>query len=381
METKAAKESSAFRKKVAALREAMRRDGLSGLLFYSSGQLSMLEVNAVLWISGVLPMGPHTGVFLGASGEASILVSLPWDVGRVKEKTWIEDVRVVDRFAEGVAELLRRGGIKGELGIAGWSFMPAAVYQGLEAIPDIRLRPADKLLNTLARFPGEEARGAIGRAAEMADIGFAAILEKARVGMPEHELAAEVEYAMRSQGAEDNFGMVTASDHSHCTHPPADRRIQPGDVIIAEITPACEGHFIQLCRTAVVGPASPLLREKFAILEEAMEKSLDRVRPGNKVGEVAQIMNYVFSSYGYEKYCRPPYMRVRGHGLGFLSMPFPEIVDENEAVIEEGMCFVVHPNQYLPETGYLMLGDTVWVEANGARRLTTTPMKLFTVEG
>src|SRR3989338_4275006 len=381
MDSKVAKGSDVFRKKGASLQEAMRREGLSGLLFYSSGQLSMLEVNAVLWISGVLPMGPHTGVFLGASGEASILVSLPWDVGRVKEKTWIEDVRVVDWFAEGVAELLRRGGIKGELGIAGWSFMPAAVYQGVEAIPDIRLRPADKLLNTLARFPGEEARGAIGRAAEMADIGFAAILEKARVGMPEHELAAEVEYAMRSQGAEDNFGMVTASDHSHCTHPPADRRIQPGDVIIAEITPACEGHFIQLCRTAVVGPASPLLREKFAILEEAMEKSLDRVRPGNKVGEVAQIMNYVFSSYGYEKYCRPPYMRVRGHGLGFLSMPFPEIVDENEAVIEEGMCFVVHPNQYLPETGYLMLGDTVWVEANGARRLTTTPMKLFTVEG
>ncbi|MBI2996964.1 MAG: aminopeptidase P family protein [Deltaproteobacteria bacterium] len=381
MENKAAKESGAFRKKAAAMREAMRREGLSGLLFYSSGQLSMLEVNAVLWISGVLPMGPHTGVFLGASGEASILVSLPWDVGRVKEKTWIEDVRVVDRFADGAAEFLRRGGIKGELGIVGWSFMPAAVYQGLEAIPDIRLRPADKLLNTLARFPGEEARGAIRRAAEMADIGFAAILEKARVGMREHELAAEVEYAMRSQGSEDNFGMVTASDHSHCTHPPADRRIQPGDVIIAEITPACEGHFIQLCRTAVVGPASPLLSEKFAILEEAMEKSLDRVRPGNKIGEVAQVMNHVFSAYGYEKYCRPPYMRVRGHGLGFLSMPFPEIVDENEAVIEEGMCFVVHPNQYLPETGYLMLGDTVWVEANGARRLTTTPMELFTVEG
>src|SRR3989304_7375051 len=116
METKAAKDSSAFRKKVAALREAMRRDGLSGLLFYSSGQLSMLEVNAVLWISGVLPMGPHTGVFLGASGEASILVSLPWDVGRVKEKTWIEDVRVVDGFAEGGAELLRRGGGEGGAG-------------------------------------------------------------------------------------------------------------------------------------------------------------------------------------------------------------------------------------------------------------------------
>ncbi len=91
-------------------------------------------------------------------------------------------------------------------------------------------------------------------------------------------------------------------------------------------------------------------------------------------------MNEVFSAHGYEKYCRPPYMRVRGHGLGFLSIPFAEVVDENEAVIEEGMTFVVHPNQYIPETGYLMLGDTVWVEANGPRRLTKTPLKLFTVE-
>lgn len=381
MENRAPEKADLFKMKVDSLRKAMKQEGLSALLFYSGGQLSMLEVNAVLWISGVLPMGPHTGVLVSDSGDPTVLISLPWDQGRVREKTWIEDVRVVDRFAHGVGDLLRQRGIKGELGIVGWAFMPAAVYQGLEAIPEIKLRPGDKILSALARFPGEEARGAIQRAAEMADIGFAAILKKARVGMREHELAAEVEYAMRSQGAEDNFGMVTASDHGHCTHPPADRRIQPGDVIIAEITPACEGHFIQLCRTAVVGAPSPLLSEKFAILEEAMEKSLDRVRPGNKVGEVAQIMNHVFSAYGYEKYCRPPYMRVRGHGLGFLSMPFPEIVDENEAVIEEGMCFVVHPNQYLPETGYLMLGDTVWVEANGARRLTTTPMKLFTVEG
>jgi Xaa-Pro aminopeptidase len=90
-------------------------------------------------------------------------------------------------------------------------------------------------------------------------------------------------------------------------------------------------------------------------------------------------MNEVFSAHGYEKYCKPPYMRVRGHGLGFWSIPFAEIVEENQALIEPGMSFVVHPNQYIPETGYLMLGDTVWVEPEGARRLTQTPMKLFAV--
>jgi Xaa-Pro aminopeptidase len=92
-------------------------------------------------------------------------------------------------------------------------------------------------------------------------------------------------------------------------------------------------------------------------------------------------MNEVFAAHGYAEYCRPPYIRVRGHGLGFLSLPFAEMIDQNDTVIEAGMDFVVHPNQYLPESGYLMLGDTVWVEEDGYQRLTQTPMKLFTISG
>ena len=371
---------ASFDAKLRSLRDAMKEQNLSALLFYSTGQLSMLEVNPILWISGVLPIGANTAVLLTDSGDATMVISLSWDQGRVRERTWIGDVRVADDFVATVKDLVGRTGLHGNLGLVGWAFMPAAIYKALEQALGGRLQVADSILQSLARFPGREALPALERAAKIADIGFSAVLEKAKVGMPEHELAAEVEYAMRSQGAEDNFGMVTASDHGHCTHPPSDRRIQPGDIIIGEITPALEGHFIQLCRTAVVGPASALVREKFAILEEAMEKSLEQVRPGKKVGQISQVMTQVFSAHGYEKYCRPPYMRVRGHGLGLQSIPFAEIVDENEAVIEEGMCFVVHPNQYIPETGYLMLGDTVWVEASGARRLTQTATKLFTVE-
>jgi Xaa-Pro aminopeptidase len=380
MATNGSRNAEPFRRKVAAVQSAMDREKLSALLFYSSGQLSMLEVNAVLWISGVVPMGPHTAVLLRRSGEATMIISIPWDEGRVRDQTWIDDVRVADAFVSEIGALLAQHGIEGDIGIAGYGFMPAAVYNRIEALPNVRPKPADALLNSLARSPGTESLPALTRAAAIADVGFNAIVENAKVGMLEYELAAEVEYAMRAQGAEDNFGMLTASDHSHCAHPPQDRRIQPGDIIIAEITPAYEGHFIQLCRTAVMGKPSALVREKFAILEEIMAKCLDKVRPGTKVGEIAQIMNRVFTAYGYEKYCRPPYMRVRGHGLGFWSLPFSEVVDENEAVIEPRTSFVVHPNQYIPETGYLMLGDTVWVEENGYRRLTQTPMKLFSVD-
>jgi len=372
--------SDSFRRKLDALKDVMEREKLSALLFYSSGQLSMLEVNAVLWISGVLPIGPNTAVLVRPSGQATMIISDSWDEARVRDQTWIDDVQVGDAFVKKVGDLLAKNGIQGEIGIAGFGFMPASVYHGLERLPRVRLKPFDPILNSLARSPGAESLPVLTRAAEIADIGFSAIVKNAKVGMYEYELAAEMEYAMRFAGAEDDFGMLTASDHSHCAHPPQDRKIRPGDIIIAEITPALQSHFIQLCRTVVVGRASPLVREKFAILEEIMEKCLAKVRPGGKVGEIAQVMNQVFSAYGYEKYCRPPYMRVRGHGLGFWSIPFAEVVDDNETVIEAGTSFVVHPNQYIPETGYLMLGDTVWVEQHGYRRLTQSPMKLVEVE-
>ena len=37
--------------------------------------------------------------------------------------------------------------------------------------------------------------------------------------------------------------------------------------------------------------------------------------------------------------------------------------------LEADMFFVIHPNQYLPETGYLLCGEPVLITANGAEVL------------
>ena len=59
-------------------------------------------------------------------------------------------------------------------------------------------------------------------------------------------------------------------------------------------------------------------------------------------------------------------MRVRGHGLGVTSDRPGDIVEDSQVKLEEGMVFVMHPNQYIPETGYLMCGETVVISHNGA---------------
>jgi Xaa-Pro aminopeptidase len=45
-------------------------------------------------------------------------------------------------------------------------------------------------------------------------------------------------------------------------------------------------------------------------------------------------------------------------------------------VLESGMIFVMHPNQYIPESGYLMCGEPVVVTDTGARALSVRPAAL-----
>ncbi len=72
-------------------------------------------------------------------------------------------------------------------------------------------------------------------------------------------------------------------------------------------------------------------------------------------------------------------MRVRGHGLGVTSSQPGDLHDASDIVFEEGMVFVMHPNQYLPETGYLMCGEPVVISHNGAISLSDHDAKLDTI--
>jgi Xaa-Pro aminopeptidase len=43
---------------------------------------------------------------------------------------------------------------------------------------------------------------------------------------------------------------------------------------------------------------------------------------------------------------------------------------DNPTVLEPDMLFMIHPNQYLPETGYLLCGEPVVITEGGAQVLT-----------
>jgi Xaa-Pro aminopeptidase len=174
--------------------------------------------------------------------------------------------------------------------------------------------------------------------------------------------------------------MVVANHHNQALHPPTDRVVQPGDIVISEITPCVGGLFVQICRTMVIGQPAPVILEKYAILKKAMDLGLAAANVGAPASDIAAAINGVLCAAGYEKYCRPPFMRVRGHGLGCGSSAPGSLEEDNKCRLEEGMTFIIHPNQYLPETGYMTLGDTVVMAKSRAEPLTRSPWDIYVKE-
>ena len=295
-----------------------------------------------------------------------------WDIPRAQEESLVSDVRPFKEFCA------RLPNISGKVGLIGREAMHVGLHDEIVKIAQANAgqrqrhhREHGALQKRRSNWSG------MRRAAAIADAGVTRLHEDARPGLKEYELAAIVEYRMRSLGAEDNFGMVVANSHNQALHPPTDRVVQPGDIIIGEITPCIGGLFVQICRTVVLGEPAPVVREKYAILHKAMGLGMEAAQTGAPASEVAKAINGTFIEYGYEQYCRPPFMRVRGHGLGCGSFAPGSLEDDNKTKLEEGMTFIIHPNQYLPETGYLTLGDTVVMGKTKAESLMKSSWDLY----
>ncbi len=359
--------------------ELIGQKGLNGLVVFSGGTCSILAPSYLHYFCECRPMGQRNAAVLAKDGRAALLVEPSWDAERVSGKSWIRDVRGTSNFTGDLVRLMRKFGLSGPVGIAGFREVVEEVYTAAGSVA--ALQPADGIIEEMAREKTAREIEIVYDAARIADAGFGAFLRYATPGMKEYELVAEMEFAMRAAGADDIFILLSSGPHNEEMHEPTDRRLRPGDIIIGEITPVREGQFMQWCRTIILGKPNPVLVEKYDLLVRALEESLKEVRSGAEASLMVKAMNRVISDAGYGKYCYPPYMRARGHGFGVGSIaPGGAIDEETKLPLERNQVVVVHPNQYLPETGYLACGETFLVTDSGAERLSKTETKLHVKE-
>ncbi len=218
------------------------------------------------------------------------------------------------------------------------------------------------------------------RATEIAEAGFVRLLEIARPGMRECDLAIELNLHMRELGANDSFLMLNCGPRQDAVMPSSERLIEAGDLLLCELSPSVKGQFTQICRTVAIGPAQAVTQEKYPLLVAAMNEGIARVKPGARLGDVCAAIDDHLSAAGYAKFSRPPFIRRRGHGLGAGSTAPGDVSVDNDTILEPGMLFMVHPNQFLPETGYMMCGEPVLVTETGYDVLTQARSALASID-
>jgi Xaa-Pro aminopeptidase len=220
----------------------------------------------------------------------------------------------------------------------------------------------------------------VRRAASIADRGYKVFMEACRVGRPEYELVADIETFFREAGCPENF-MILGSGGVEVRgmHPPGERRIQAGDLVTTELTPAIDGYYAQVCRTLVVGEPSKAQLDAFDVYIEAVEAGHAVLRAGVTAGEIAKAENDVFRKYDLGIYCTSEYTRVRGHGVGLFVDNPPHILEDVETVLPAGATVIVHPNTYHPAVGYMVLGEAAVVTEDGYETFCTLPRKLLSV--
>ncbi|MCC6889585.1 MAG: aminopeptidase P family protein [Hyphomicrobiales bacterium] len=349
---------------------------LDGLVACSNGLNSFLDSNAVYVLSGVRAIG-EAAVVIDRDGRSTLIVTPSWDQERAAAQSSTgETIATNDLPRALIAEMHKRKLDPARCVGVGLSLLASGLVDRIAAEVRALPAPADDLLRDLARIRTPEELEAAQTATRIAEQGYERLLQVARPGLREFELAAELYCYMKELGAEDNFLLMSASQHNLAVRAAGERILDVGDIILSEITPCYRGQFVQICRTTCIGEPRPVIREKYALLAQAMQDGLDAGRAGATVTDVTQAINAVFRKAGYGEYCRPPYMRVRGHGLGITSDRPGDIVEGNGRVLESGMVFVMHPNQYIPESGYLMCGETVIVADTCARSLSARNAQL-----
>ncbi len=248
-----------------------------------------------------------------------------------------------------------------------------------EAFRSAALLPSEGLVEKLRMTKDGDELAILQEAAGLADRTFDHILAYLKPGATERSIAMEMEFFMRSQGATgSSFDTIVASgERSALPHGVAsDKTIGAGEFVTLDFGAYYKGYCSDLTRTVVVGKASDKHKEIYAIVQEAQQYALDRLRPGMTGKEGDALTRDIIARYGYGEY----FGHSTGHGIGLEIHESPRLSLASDVVLTPGMVVTVEPGIYLPGFGGVRIEDDVVMTDRGIRVLTSSPKHLIELD-
>jgi Xaa-Pro aminopeptidase len=240
------------------------------------------------------------------------------------------------------------------------------------------------------------------------DAVHAAMCAFIRPGIAEHELAGEVERALRRAGHDGvvfqrrwdaklamEGAIASGPDLSTISRGPvtitgvglseafpmgaSTRRLERGDLVNIDLGLNRAGYHGDMARTYAVGELPDGIERLAGICRELQDVALAAVRPGVAAHEVYDATLEAAGRLGVEDVFQGggPYI---GHSIG-LELDEPPVLGPGvETPIEAGMILAIEPKLISPAFGALNIEDDVVVTADGCEVLGDLPRAVFVID-
>ncbi len=353
-----------------ALRRKLTRAGLSGLLVThlpdvrylcgftgSSAALAVTRFQARLFTDGRYRSQAEEEVQAAdveISTSAAAIAAVQW----IAAQTAVTSVGF-DPTTTTVAELAR------------WKdALPARLRRSL-------LTPlAASLIEPLRRVKSEAELAVMHEAALTGCRLFDHMLSILRPGMPEIEVAAELEHQARLFGAEGmSFETIVAAGkrsalpHGRATANPLPRR----GFLTLDFGIILRGYCSDMTRTVFLGSPKAGERSAYQAVLEAQQAAVNQVSAGVRCGDVDEAARNVLRREGFAD----AFTHSTGHGVGLEIHETPRIGAGQTNRLQAGMVITIEPGIYLPGRFGIRIEDMVAVTRIGAEILTPAPKALI----
>ncbi len=377
--------------RIRLLQQTLGEDEIDGALFmypidvcYFAGT----RQNALLWVP--------------ASGEPTLFVRK--SLIRAMEESTLSDVRPYPATRE-LEDFFDRKVRR--IGLA-YDVLPVSQYQYYTKLLGSRELVDLSLLNRQMRsvksaWELEQMRESGRRLSEV----FREIPTFLRRGMRERELAAEIEYRLRSRWSEGNLrmrafnqeitGLAVAGAGAAapgCFDGPVTGRglsyaspYGPSDALIPEHLPVLidypgvfNGYIVDMSRMFSLGDLDPEMKRAFKVSLDIQAWLVENIRPGTicedlytgafGIAESAGLKNHFMGHPGEQA-------RFVGHGVGLELDEYPVLAQKFKTPLLAGQTIAIEPKFIFPGTGAIGIENTFAVTASGCERLTDLPDNLI----
>ena len=240
-----------------------------------------------------------------------------------------------------------------------------AYKKGLE---NVEFRATGAIVEKIRNVKTKTEKDYTLKAQRIAEAAFEHILGFISTDVTEVDVALELEYFMRKNGASGiAFDTISASGKaSSMPHAvPRASKLERG-FLTMDFGAKYNGYCSDMTRTVCIGTPDAEMKRVYQTVLDAQLAALEFIEQGKKCADADKIARDIISGAGYGS-C---FGHSLGHGVGLYIHEGISLSPRSQGVLEKGNIVTVEPGIYLEGRFGVRIEDMVYVTDNGCENLT-----------